>query len=236
MKVLLSSPGAAKAASQAPLPGDDVPIELASTIPTADGDESHSARFADAFSSILGKRTRGAAPPILESKPTDRLAGKHAAAQRATAKAAKQASAERRVVRERGHVVATDRAQVEREVRLRKVATRGVVQLFNAIAEAQRPPDEAPRPDQERPAPRAEKELSRESFLGMLGETAPQQRGSAAAGGELAEEEATRSETGGWDALRDDFGMLETRKQDAIREFEQAEPDEEEQEMESESE
>jgi hypothetical protein len=125
-------------------------------------------------------------------------------------------------------------ADVAFERELRKVATRGVVALFNAIqthqASAQAADKdrsaasakEAASAASKRKAMRDVKEVSKDAFLDILKKAgkAPEGMGAGA--------EAKRS---GWNVLRDDYGMVATKMTDFERE-EEANDDEGEREVE----
>ena len=130
------------------------------------------------------------------------------------------------------------------ETKLRKIATRGVVQLFNAVRAAQKDETEgegegkkAKRPRKEQPPARpgaadeassgAPADLSRDSFLDLL------RRGSGPAAkpsGRTAEARAASGGGGegamGASFLRDDFMLGRNRAKDWAREEEEEEEDE----------
>ena len=127
----------------------------------------------------------------------------------------------------------------EREAALQKIATRGVVKLFNAVAEAQRGA-EAAELETSASAKKQAAALSKDGFLNML------KSGGAAA----AEAQPEREEGAGapnWDVLKDDYGMEHTKlkhwdddgdesSSEDERELEQEEEEEEEEESEEEME
>ena len=126
----------------------------------------------------------------------------------------------------------------EREAALQKIATRGVVKLFNAVAEAQRGA-EAAELETSASAKKQAAALSKDGFLNML-----------KGGGAAAEAQPEREEGAGapnWDVLKDNYGMEHTKlkhwdddgdesSSEDERELEQEEEEEEDEESEEEME
>lgn len=89
------------------------------------------AALSDVMSKILHKKTQKSAPtPILaKSKGIERALDD----QKLLEKAKKAALAEKKARQDRDHIMPDITVRIDHEKRLRKVATRGVVKLFNAL-------------------------------------------------------------------------------------------------------
>jgi hypothetical protein len=108
----------------------------------------------------------------------------------------RQVAEARRRVREQWHRQPDPHERIEEERRLKKVATAGVVRLFNAVNGEQRKLREAEVPASGK-AQRDLQRLTREAFLGALRQASKPKSGSAAAAGPAwlaADYEADREE------------------------------------------
>jgi hypothetical protein len=189
------------------------------------------------FGATLQKLVRqapagGAGESVLSKRKTKEL--REIDSERRAAKKQRLERKERKASKDQG-LVQPALADVAFERELRKVATRGVVTLFNAIqthqASAQAADKdrsaasakEAASAASKRKAMRDVKEVSKDAFLDIL-----KQSGKAPAG---AGAEAKAS--AGWNVLRDDYGMVATKMTDFERE-EEANEEEEHEEFEEE--
>lgn len=195
--------------------------------------------MADAFSRILSQRLPEACAdaPVLAKRKTKQM--KEAEAERAEVKRLRLERIARRKVKEVG-MHTPDHRDIEYERSLRRVATRGVVALFNAIAQHQHTSaaEEGSAAAGLQPAKTARdiKQLSKDNFLQML--KAP--KGGAAAGsGASAEAQPVSSAAGSGGStatkgasawLRDDFMTMGRGKsiKDWDRHEEQGDSDDDE--------
>ncbi|KAJ1967772.1 pre-60S ribosomal particles component [Dispira parvispora] len=122
--------------------------------------------FAQAMASILGAQLKGSAQaaPILAK---NRSADRKLAEEKLEHQAVKTLTNERRKLREKGRVI-PDHSNASYEKRLRKVATRGVVKLFNAIRTQQTKGKTAHEVINEDASRRKVAELSKDNFLDLL--------------------------------------------------------------------
>ncbi|CDS08141.1 hypothetical protein LRAMOSA02089 [Lichtheimia ramosa] len=104
--------------------------EIAESRPSKAKKQSKEA-FSDAMTKILASQLKGTdkkQPIMARSKGTERKIEE----EKLEYKARKVLAAEKKALKEKGHVI-PDYTTFEYEKRLRKVATRGVVKLFNAV-------------------------------------------------------------------------------------------------------
>ncbi|KAJ1659989.1 pre-60S ribosomal particles component [Dispira simplex] len=122
--------------------------------------------FAQAMASILGTQLKGSAKaaPILAK---NRAADRKLAEEKLEHQAIKTLNNERKKLREKGRVI-PDYSNASYEKRLRKVATRGVVKLFNAIRTQQTRGKTAHEVINEDASRRKVAELSKDNFLDLL--------------------------------------------------------------------
>lgn len=184
--------------------------------------------LADMMSKILNQKI-GDKVPVLAKRKTammKEVEGKHEDTERI-----KRQRIEKRAEREK-QLVVPDHTSADFEKQLRKLATRGVVALFNAVAKAKKEAaekeeaekvkveDEADR-DIVRPDAMNVKQMSDDSFLDMLKE-APEASASSSSTGGAAADKANKGPKGAassssgsangsggvtWSALRDDYPL-----------------------------
>eukprot|EP00040_Diaphanoeca_grandis_P018267 m.95992 g.95992 ORF g.95992 m.95992 type:complete len:258 (+) comp26857_c0_seq3:168-941(+) len=125
------------------------------------------AAMADAMSKILGNSIADANPILAKAKPTESIKVK---------KLTKEQMIERKRKREalRADHVGIEHTPFELESKLRKIATRGVVLLFNAVRTKQKESEEAVAKKQDEPT------LDKSKFLDMLKTTGSKSKTSAA--------------------------------------------------------
>ncbi|DBA00197.1 TPA: hypothetical protein N0F65_007822 [Lagenidium giganteum] len=125
--------------------------------------------FGDAMSKILGQNVSEDAQPILAKRTTARM--REIQNEKREAKTARLSATERRM-REQKDMVIPDHTTVVQDRKLRMIATKGVVALFNAIEKHQHASGKKDEQEDKKV-----KEMSKENFLGLL--KASQKTGSA---------------------------------------------------------
>ncbi|KAJ0398569.1 hypothetical protein ATCC90586_010365 [Pythium insidiosum] len=177
--------------------GDDDGADILQPEDDADDDdeEMEAVGFGDAMSKILQQNVADAAQPILAKRTTARM--REIMNEKKEAKQERMSAAEKRA-KERKDNVMPSHASAAKDRTLRKIATKGVVALFNAIAKHQhqvgKPTDKEDK---------KVKELSKESFLGLL-KSAKNDKDSAAS---ASKPEAAASTNKTWSVLQDDYMM-----------------------------
>ncbi|KAI4896602.1 hypothetical protein NFI96_032169 [Prochilodus magdalenae] len=169
-----------------------------------DVEENPNAAWADAMAKILGKKTPDDKPCILlKNKQLDKLAEKER-----KERIEKKKQADKKRVWEMMCRVKPDVVQdKEKERNLQRTATRGVVQLFNAVRKHQQDVDEKMKEvgGSERKKAKVLSSVSKKDFIDIL-------RGTAGAviptiKKEKSVPEEPKDEKPAWSVLRDDFMM-----------------------------
>lgn len=150
-------------------------------------DETHDAvGFGDAMSKILGQNVAEDALPILAKRTTARM--REIQSDKKETKTARLSAAEKRE-REQKDMAVPDHTTAVQDRKLRMIATKGVVALFNAIEKHQHQGGK-----KEDKNDKKVKEMSKDNFLGLL--KASQQKTTA--------KPAAKSS---WSVVQDDFMM-----------------------------
>ncbi|KAL4145308.1 hypothetical protein KRP22_014426 [Phytophthora ramorum] len=154
---------------------------------SADEEEAHEAvGFGDAMSKILGQNVAADAQPILAKRTTARM--REIQSDKQETKTARLSAAEKRE-REQKDMAVPDHSTAAQDRKLRMIATKGVVALFNAIEKHQHQNGKKDDKDDKKV-----KEMSKDNFLGLL--KASQQK--------TAKAPAAKSS---WSVVQDDFMM-----------------------------
>ncbi|KAG9276394.1 RRP15-like protein [Astyanax mexicanus] len=169
-----------------------------------DVEENPNAGWAEAMAKILGKKTPDGKPCILvKDKKVDKLSEKKRKERLEKKKQADKKKAWEMMCRVKPDVV----QDKERERSLQKIATRGVVQLFNAVRKHQQNMDEKIKTvgGSERKKAKIISSVSKKDFIDIL-------RGTAGAvvptvKKEQPAPEEPKDEKPSWSVLRDDFMM-----------------------------
>ncbi|GLD97134.1 hypothetical protein PINS_up005817 [Pythium insidiosum] len=158
-----------------------------------DDEEMEAVGFGDAMSKILQQNVADAAQPILAKRTTARM--REIMNEKKEIKQERMSAAEKRA-KERKDNVVPSHASAAKDRTLRKIATKGVVALFNAIAKHQH---QVGKPTEKED--KKVKELSKESFLGLLKSAKGDKEPSAS----KTETAASANKT--WSVLQDDYMM-----------------------------
>jgi hypothetical protein len=202
---------------------DDSDASVASDPEVDDEDEGEMAKdgMADMMAKILNQKTSRAIP-VLEKRNTTIM--KSIAEERDERNALKKAQQEKAMIRNK-QVALPGHSSIEKEKMLRKLATKGVVALFNAVAEAQRMEqdlaDVDASGDKEAKKLKAEKlasvdikKMSKDNFLDLLtgdaaDTSAPVQSDSDKSASDNIDDDDDDDDDDGpatsWGALRDDY-------------------------------
>mmetsp|Transcript_21130 Transcript_21130/g.30549 ORF Transcript_21130/g.30549 Transcript_21130/m.30549 type:complete len:280 (-) Transcript_21130:81-920(-) len=187
--------------------------------------------MADMMAKILHQQVPGKKIPVLAKRKTAIM--KELEEEFADRDRLKRLRAQRKLAREK-HIVIPDVSTADYERQLRKVATRGVVALFNAITKSKR--QESEKQDEFSSNPTAKKsktkdvmELSRSNFLSLLkADTTSNKNGGNQQSGETEDSRddktTTEAKSSSWAALKDDYL---TDKKLALKDWDQDESDEE---------
>ncbi|CEG47648.1 Uncharacterized conserved protein [Plasmopara halstedii] len=151
-----------------------------------DGDAHDAVGFGDAMSKILGQNVAEDAQPILAKRTTARM--REIEIEKKETKTARVSTAEKRE-REQKDMVVPDHTTAVQDRKLRMIATKGVVALFNAIEKHQHLVNK-----QEDKNNKKVKEMSKDNFLDLL----------KASQHKTTENVATKSS---WSVVQDDFMM-----------------------------
>ncbi|KAE8288326.1 RRP15-like protein Ribosomal RNA-processing protein 15 [Larimichthys crocea] len=184
-----------------------------------EGDEGNaSAGWAEAMAKILGKKTPESKPGILvKNKELDKVKEKERQEQLERKKQVDKKRAWEMMCREKPDIV-KDR---ETERALQRIATRGVVQLFNAVRKHQKTIDDQVKEvgGSERKKAKLLSSVSKKDFIDVLRRTdGKQERKTEKDAAPAAEEKPA------WSVLRDDFMMGATMK-DWDKDSDKEEPD-----------
>ena len=193
-----------------------------------DGTAGSSTKFGATLSALLHQPTASLASPLLAAAPLLPIPRDPTAAADRALRLKQRA---RREWRERAHRTDVQYDEVER--RLVRVATRGVVQLFNAVQQQRRAgrmqaaSEEKDRADIAGKSKRAE--MSKEGFMQLI-RTAPrvEQAEEHKVGGRQGGERkgAREGKSGGWSVLKDDY-MLGGKLTDWDKQIDESEEEEE---------
>ncbi|XP_065070795.1 RRP15-like protein [Rhopilema esculentum] len=190
-----------------PLSGDEADVEdeeridEASKEDEADAKKKNIAGMNDVISKILGKAIKEDEMGVVLSKYKE---GKKRKQEKEEEDAAKKARVKTKTeFREKNHVV-PDRSNAEKEVALRKIGTKGVVKLFNAVTKHQKEVDsKLKKATTEVKKDKVIDSMSKTSFLDMLKTNSSSKKAL-----KMQEETmAAGKEAPAWDILRDDFMM-----------------------------
>lgn len=163
------------------------PVENVETSSSENEGDAHDAvGFGDAMSKILGQNVAEDAQPILAKRTTARM--RDIQTDKKEAKSVRLSTAEKRE-REQKDMVVPDHTTVVQDRKLRMIATKGVVALFNAIEKHQHLNGK-----QENKHDKQVKEMSKDNFLGLL----------KASQSKVSENPAP---TSSWAVVQDDFMM-----------------------------
>ncbi|XP_027005239.2 RRP15-like protein isoform X1 [Tachysurus fulvidraco] len=191
--------------------GDGSEGEEEENVKAQDGevDMNPNAGWADVMAKILGKKTPEDKPCILlKNKQRDKLNAKER-----KEKAEKKKQADKKRAWEMMCRVKPDVVQdKEKERNLQRVATRGVVQLFNAVRQHQKNVDEKMKEvgGSERKKAKVLSSVSKKDFIDVLRGTAGCNK--AAIKNEKASSEVQKEKKPAWSVLRDDFMMGSSMK------------------------
>lgn len=130
-----------------------------------DDDEIEAVGFGDAMNKILQQNVAEDAQPILAKRTTARM--RAIQSEKKETKTAKLSAAERKQ-REQKDMVIPDHTTMVEDRRLRMIATKGVVALFNAIEKHQFQNAKKAVQVEKAKAEKQVKEMSKENFLGLL--------------------------------------------------------------------
>lgn len=155
-------------------------------------EELEAVGFGDAMSKILQQNVASDAQPILAKRTTARM--REIMNEKKEIKKERVGAAEKRAKERKDNVVPSVMTAAK-DRQLRKIATKGVVALFNAISKHQHQTGKVENKDDKKV-----KELSKENFLGLLKSAATQKGSSASA----AKAEPAKSS---WSVLQDDYMM-----------------------------
>ncbi|XP_070767808.1 RRP15-like protein [Enoplosus armatus] len=174
-----------------------------------EGDDSNTnAGWAEAMAKILGKKTPESETSILvKNKELDKMKEKERQEQLERKKQVDKKRAWEMMCREKPDVV-NDR---ETERALQRIATRGVVQLFNAVRKHQKTVDDKVKEvgGSERKKAKFLSSVSKKDFIDVLRRT---EGGSGVDGKTEKDATAAVEEKPAWSVLRDDFMMGATMK------------------------
>jgi len=171
-----------------------------------DGKKKNMAGMLDVINKILNKKIKDTGQSVILSKYKE---GKKRKLEQKKEELAKKAKLESKAeFREKNHVV-PDRSNAEKEVALRRIGTKGVVKLFNAVTKHQKEME-----SKLKKAPTQMKKdkvigsVSKSSFLDMLkSSSASKAPGLEADSKKKEETEEVEKEKPSWNILRDDFMM-----------------------------
>ncbi|TMW59660.1 hypothetical protein Poli38472_004729 [Pythium oligandrum] len=165
---------------------DDLPLD------NDDDEEIEAVGFGDAMSKILQQNVGDDAQPILAKRTTARM--REIMNEKKEVKKDRVSAAEKRAKERKDNVIPSHVTAVK-DRQLRKIATKGVVALFNAIAKHQHQTGKTTEKEDKKV-----KELSKENFLGLL--KASSQKTAASDSSKPAP--AAKSS---WSVLQDDYMM-----------------------------
>ncbi|TYZ51933.1 hypothetical protein PybrP1_006673 [[Pythium] brassicae (nom. inval.)] len=155
-----------------------------------DEEELDAVGFGDAMSKILGQSVAGDAQPILAKRTTARM--REILADKKGSKTARVSAAEKRE-KEQKDMVVPDHSTAVLDRRLRGIATKGVVALFNAIEKHQH--QSGKKTDEK--SDKKVKEMSKDNFLGLL----------KASQKATSEPTAAAASKTAWSVVQDDYMM-----------------------------
>ncbi|TSQ69490.1 RRP15-like protein [Bagarius yarrelli] len=162
------------------------------------------AGWAEVMAKILGKKTPEDKPCILlKNKQRDKLNAKEKKEKLEKKKQADKKRAWEMMCRVKPDVV----LDKEKERNLQRIATRGVVQLFNAVRQHQKHVDEKMKEvgGSERKKAKVLSSISKKDFIDVL-------RGTSAVKTEKSASKVEKEEKPAWSVLRDDFMMGSSMK------------------------
>ncbi|XP_034467832.1 RRP15-like protein [Hippoglossus hippoglossus] len=172
-----------------------------------EGEGNTNAGWAEAMAKILGKKTAESKSIILvKNKELDKMKERERQEQQERKKQVDEKRSWEMMSREKPDIV-VDR---ETERALQRIATRGVVQLFNAVKKHQKNVDDKVKEvgGSERKKAKILGTVSKRDFIDVLRRTEEGSRGT----GTLTDTAAATEEKPAWSILRDDFMMGATMK------------------------
>ncbi|KAM9488239.1 RRP15-like protein [Clarias gariepinus] len=174
-----------------------------------ESDKNPNAGWADAMAKILGKKTPEDKPCILlKNKQKEKLSAKEKKEKLEKKKQADKKRAWEMMCRVKPDVV----RDKEKERNLQRIATRGVVQLFNAVRQHQKNVDERMKEvgGSERKKAKVLSSISKKDFIDVLRENAGCKTVVKKTTKSMSEEQI--DEKPAWSVLRDDFMMGSSMK------------------------